>query len=160
MEMFRPPAGLLATVFYRQNVARIVPSSTSSTENDLEVQGFARPTRKLSSPEEVRSRGGHSFAWKDLHLTLRKDGQERTLLQHIDGVSMTYLQILFSSPLYSDMRLNLGCIESGTLTALMGVSGAGKVCVFLSCSMWHKATHTISRPHSSMCWLNAWTLVS
>ncbi|KAJ5462154.1 hypothetical protein N7530_010359 [Penicillium desertorum] len=103
MELFRPPAGLLATVFYRRHVAHTVPSSTSSTENDLEAQGFAKSTRKVSSPEEVRSQDGHSFAWKDLHLTLRKDGEERTLLQHIDG-----------------------CIESGTLTALMGVSGAGK----------------------------------
>ncbi|KAJ6186788.1 hypothetical protein N7519_008089 [Penicillium mononematosum] len=85
MELFRPPAGLLATVFYRQKVAHTVPSSTSSAENDVEAQGFARSTRKVSSPEEAQSQDGHSFAWKDLHLTLRKDGEERTLLQHIDA---------------------------------------------------------------------------
>ncbi|CAG8044337.1 unnamed protein product [Penicillium nalgiovense] len=98
-----PLLASLPQFFYRRNVANSEPSSTSSTDNDIEAHGFAKLTRTVSSPEEVRSQGGHSLAWKDLHLTLRKDGEERTLLQHIDG-----------------------CIESGTLTALMGVSSAGK----------------------------------
>ncbi|KAJ5163911.1 uncharacterized protein N7500_005741 [Penicillium coprophilum] len=104
MELFKPPAGLLATVFYRRHAANTMPSPTGSTGSDIEAQEFAKSARKVSSnTEEVRSQDGHSFAWKDLHLTLRKDGEEQTLLKHIDG-----------------------CIDSGTLTALMGVSGAGK----------------------------------
>ncbi|KAJ5578814.1 uncharacterized protein N7459_007778 [Penicillium hispanicum] len=106
MELFKPPAGLLSTVFYSKNVTQIVSPSTGSSDDDPEANGVAHSTRTITSATvEVRPHGGegHSFAWKDLHLTLGKGGEERTLLDHVNGF-----------------------IEPGTTTALMGVSGAGK----------------------------------
>ncbi|KAF7594854.1 hypothetical protein BBP40_008184 [Aspergillus hancockii] len=105
MELFKPPAGLLATVFYRRSVRDIPSSPSSGSDGDMEAQRSASPTRKvLSSTNEVNAgRVGHSFAWKDLHLTIRMKGEEKTLINQLNGF-----------------------IEPGTMTALMGVSGAGK----------------------------------
>lgn len=49
---------------------------------------------------------GRSLTWKDLHLTVEVKGEERKLLKQLHGH-----------------------VEPGSMTALMGVSGAGKVSI-------------------------------
>lgn len=111
MELFKSPAGLMATVFYRQSSSEIISSSNSSQEKDVEAQTSANvsPERKSisSAKEEHASSGdseGRSLAWRDLHLTVVVGGEEKVLLNHLDGY-----------------------IAPNSMTALMGVSGAGKV---------------------------------
>lgn len=111
MELFKTPAGLMATVFYRRSASRIISASSSTQGKDTEAQtsesvspvristGSTEKEQISASPEE-----GRSLSWKDLHLTVDVAGEQKVLLDHLNGY-----------------------IAPSSMTALMGVSGAGKV---------------------------------
>lgn len=112
MELFKSPAGLMATVFYRKSEFGITSTSSSTQDKDAEAQksetaspmristGSTEKERTLATPEK-----GRSLSWKDLHLTVDLAGEQKVLLNHLNGY-----------------------IAPSSMTALMGVSGAGKVC--------------------------------
>ncbi|KAF2999430.1 hypothetical protein E8E13_007547 [Curvularia kusanoi] len=110
MELFKSPAGLMATVFYRRSRSRITSSSGSTQADDAEAQKSEEPSPmriSTGSTEKVRDSTslvrGRSLSWKDLHLTVNLQGEQKVLLDHLNGY-----------------------IAPSSMTALMGVSGAGK----------------------------------
>lgn len=112
MELFKTPAGLMATVFYRRSESGIKSTSSSTQDRDSEAQKSesASPVRiSTGTTEKVQisaSPGkGRSLSWEDLYLTVDVKGEQKVLLNHLNGH-----------------------IAPSSITALMGVSGAGKVC--------------------------------
>lgn len=111
MELFKSPAGLMATVFYRQSKSGIISTSSSTQDKDAEAQKSesASPERictgSTGKEQMLASAKGRSLSWKDLYLTVNLTGEQKVLLNHLNGY-----------------------IAPNSMTALMGVSGAGKVC--------------------------------
>ncbi|KAK8065185.1 hypothetical protein PG997_011932 [Apiospora hydei] len=108
-ELSTPPEGQGEFLIFRRGAALHKPAkgskehaadeeSTSSTDSVV-----AQIQRGLTKdPEEVRKESS-VFHWEDLCYDVQVKGQERRLLDHVDG-----------------------WVKPGTSTALMGVSGAGK----------------------------------
>ncbi|KAF2181432.1 ABC transporter [Zopfia rhizophila CBS 207.26] len=109
MELFKTPAGRLATVFFKAKPGEFAQSSDSDSDTEKgKVDDTAPPiTQQISSRlRHTRSTveaEDHAFAWNNITLDLKtKDGEKRLL----DNLS--------------------GWVKSGQLKCLMGVSGAGK----------------------------------
>ncbi|KAF4971476.1 hypothetical protein FSARC_1704 [Fusarium sarcochroum] len=86
-----------------------VPSSSSNAGNDTE-KALSNPVTMVKKPDttEVGDQGGIQrsvsvFHWNNVCYDLKVKGEPRRILDHVDG-----------------------WVKPGTLTALMGVSGAGK----------------------------------
>ncbi|KAH9907615.1 ABC transporter PeaB1 [Xylariomycetidae sp. FL2044] len=108
MERYKLPAGRLATIFYNvepHEVESPVDSDASDKEKGV-ISDYDIPPegpQPVSDLHKVSSHNGRSLAWRDVTLDLKTRGEEKRLLDNLNGV-----------------------VEPGQLTALMGASGAGK----------------------------------
>ncbi|KAI1407230.1 ATP-binding cassette transporter [Hypoxylon sp. FL1857] len=108
MERFKTPAGRLSTIFYSKDFPlRKRTGEGSSDEEKCQEQDSDRSEITIQEPytstREAIASSKRYFAWKDLCLDIRVEGEHRRLLDRVSG-----------------------WLEPGTMTALMGVSGAGK----------------------------------
>ena len=96
MEIFKLPAGRLATVFYKKEpeeyqdsvVSRSdLPSEMEKGKSDETLQPI-RPARSRRSTrnrvDQIHSKG-HTFAWKNISLDIKADHSRKRLLDRIDG---------------------------------------------------------------------------
>lgn len=130
MELHREPAGRLATIFYKAEPKDIV-SEKSSTSSDTEKGAIKdTPPKTVGMPATRRTNQdlqhvGQTLAWQNVCWDLKLNGENKRFLDNITG----------SLPLSPDgnefylllTTFLLGFVHVGQLTALMGVSGAGKV---------------------------------
>ena len=129
MERFKPAAGRLATVFYKKglNLSRLLRKS-----EDIESQPVKQDNHSIldgnSHNSAVKKQStlpaGEVFSWKSLSLDIKQDGVEKRLLGDVTGERLR---------IGSDFSLLLniicvGWVKPGEMTALMGLSGSGKVC--------------------------------
>ncbi|KAI0023474.1 ABC transporter PeaB1 [Xylariomycetidae sp. FL0641] len=108
MERYKLPAGRLATIFYKaepHQVASLTGSDMSDKEKgSTNDQDYPPKGPQVESDlHTVSSHNGRSLAWTNITLDLKTKGEEKRLLNNLNGV-----------------------VEPGQLTALMGASGAGK----------------------------------
>lgn len=101
-----------ATVFKRGSRSEIAEEAEKAVGNDEEKAQAGPPEVREKSPEEAQRALANTkvessvFSWHDLRYSIPIDrGQQRLLLEDVSGY-----------------------VEPGKLTALMGESGAGKVC--------------------------------
>ena len=93
MELLKLPAGRLATVFYKtepKNFADEKISISSDVEKGNSGQTLPPITveqsrRSARKPQDVLDREGHVFAWKNISLDLKVNGEQKRLLENIDG---------------------------------------------------------------------------
>ena len=131
MERFKPAAGRLATIYYKQGAQQ----KLATTKIDLESQSAETrfPSSEMYSSDEKESKPktaqdilptGHTFLWQDLSLDLKGGAEEKRLLEKVTGKSRAHIGMAFGR----QITLSTGWVKPGEMTALMGVSGAGKVC--------------------------------
>lgn len=97
MERYKLPAGRLATVFYNLKQKDLVSAATtpdgSDTEKDaLKDDELAPPVQggvvtAQRTLESMSTYHGRTLTWKDITLKLRHDGEEKCLLNNLDGES-------------------------------------------------------------------------
>ena len=96
MEIFKLPAGRLATVFYkkepREYQGSVVPKSDLPSEmekgkSDETLQPIvpARSRRSTRNIDDQLERKGHTFAWKNISLDIKLDHAGKRLLDRMDG---------------------------------------------------------------------------
>ncbi|KAK7756965.1 hypothetical protein SLS62_000981 [Diatrype stigma] len=113
MERYKLPAGRLATIFYNLKQKDLVSAATTPDGSDTEKDALkddedAPPVQRgvvtaQRTLESMSAHHGRTLTWKGITLKLRHDGEEKCLLNNLNGF-----------------------VEPGQLTALMGASGAGK----------------------------------
>ncbi|KAI1116059.1 ABC transporter PeaB1 [Nemania sp. NC0429] len=111
MERYKLPAGRLATIFYKAEPTSITLAESSNSSdcekgpvNDEDVLPKGRELVTTHHAfNEVSSHNGRSLAWRNITLDLKVNGENKRLLDGINGL-----------------------VQPGQLTALMGASGAGK----------------------------------
>ena len=134
MEILKLPAGRLATVFYKNepqehqndDVAKVdMPSKMEKGSSDETLQTIApqRSRQSARNLQEQLDRKGHTFAWKNISLDIKTSDGKKRLLDGIDGKVGNAKMNYITEPLITEA----GWITPGHMTALMGVSGAGKV---------------------------------
>ena len=98
MEIFKLPAGRLATVFYKNEpqeyhddiVAKPdVPSETEKGNPDGTLQTIIpeRSRRSARNLQDQLDRKGHTFAWKNISLDIKTGDGKKRLLDGMDGES-------------------------------------------------------------------------
>lgn len=90
MERYKLPAGRMATIFYKGDPTTVKPAASSETSLDTE-KGATDPdvpplTSGQTTPvETVTSHEGQVLAWSNINLELKVDGQEKRLLNNLNG---------------------------------------------------------------------------
>jgi ATP-binding cassette subfamily G (WHITE) protein 2 (SNQ2) len=108
MELFKTPAGRLATVFYKAKPSALPHSSGNSSDFEKGTSDDSAPpltaivSRKSRHSAEVHTKE-HFFAWSNVSLNIKTKEGDKTLLSDLSG-----------------------WVKSGQMKCLMGVSGAGK----------------------------------
>ena len=98
MEIFKLPAGRLATVFYKNEpqeyqddiVAKSdVPSETEKGTSDGTLQDIVpeRSRRSGRNLQDQLDRKGHTFAWKNIAFDIKIGDGKKRLLDGMDGES-------------------------------------------------------------------------
>ena len=98
MEIFKLPAGRLATVFYKNEpreyqdhiVAKSdLPSEMEKGSSDDTLQSIVpeKSRRSARNLQDQLDRKGHTFAWKDISLDIKTGEGKKRLLNGIDGES-------------------------------------------------------------------------
>ena len=98
MEIFKLPAGRLATVFYknepRESQDHIVaksdlPSEMEKGSSDDTLQSIVpeKSRRSARNLQDQLDRKGHTYAWKDISLDIKTGEGKKRLLNGIDGES-------------------------------------------------------------------------
>lgn len=100
MELHKPPAGRLATVFYKAEPSNII-SETSSTASDDEKGAVGEDTPPLKV--ETRKSASHinrawtrdreTLAWKNVSLELKVGGEKKALLNDMNGMFLPHVLI-------------------------------------------------------------------
>lgn len=130
MERLKLPAGRLATVFYRSEPQGL-PSGEASSDSDIEKGSpeedlppvlAERSRRSVKASRDLLDRKGHSFAWKNITLDIKTPQGQKRLLDDVNGECLRLVKCRKSL-----LTLGAGWVSPGQMTALMGVSGAGKV---------------------------------
>ena len=108
MERYKLPAGRLATVFYNVKQKDLVsaaatPDSSDTEKDALEHDELAPPVQRdvvtaQRTLESMSSHHGRTLTWMGITLKLRHDGEEKCLLDNLDGElgSMKLLEQPFS----------------------------------------------------------------
>ncbi|KAI1208295.1 P-loop containing nucleoside triphosphate hydrolase protein [Annulohypoxylon truncatum] len=111
MGRFETPAGRLSTIFYSTDVPRKKrPGDIALTSDEEKSSGQATDMSDVVlwetyiTTNQIITSSRRHFAWKDLCLDIQVREENRRLLNNVSG-----------------------WLEPGTMTALMGVSGAGKL---------------------------------
>ena len=96
MEIFKLPAGRLATVFYKEEPQEYqdsdipksdLPSEMEKGKSDGTLKRI-RPARSRRSTRNIIDqidRKGHTFAWKNISLDIKTDHGRKRLLDGMDG---------------------------------------------------------------------------
>ena len=130
MELLKLPAGRLATVFYKnepqesQSLAMetfLESSNTEKASSEETLPPLIEKASRRSAKQVQMETKRHAFAWKNLTLDLKLGDGKQRLLENVDGKSLGTSDHLFR------LTLVAGWVTPGQMTALMGVSGAGKV---------------------------------
>ena len=98
MEIFKLPAGRLATVFYKNEPQEYqediaakpdVPSEIEKGRSDNTLQSIVpeRSRRSARNLQDQLDRKGHTFAWKNMSLDIKTGDGKKRLLDGIDGES-------------------------------------------------------------------------
>ena len=98
MEIFKLPAGRLATVFYRNEPQEYpdeivlkpdVPSEIEKGTSDDTLQTIVpeRSRRSARNLQDQLDRKGHTFAWKNISLDIKTGDGKKRLLDGMDGES-------------------------------------------------------------------------
>ena len=98
MEIFKLPAGRLATVFYKNEPREYQDHVVAKPDMPSEMEkGSSDDTLPAIAPEKSRrsarnlqdqlDRKGHTFAWKDISLDIKTGDGKKRLLNGIDGES-------------------------------------------------------------------------
>ena len=96
MEIFKLPAGRLATVFYKKEPQEYqdgvlpesdLPSEMEKGKSDETLQPIfsTKSRRSTRNIEDQLDRNGHSFAWKNISLDIKIDHGKKRLLDRVDG---------------------------------------------------------------------------
>ena len=96
MEIFKLPAGRLATVFYTKEPQEYqdgvlpksdLPSEMEKGKSDETLQPIVstKSRRSTRNIEDQLDRNGHSFAWKNISLDIKIDHGKKRLLDRVDG---------------------------------------------------------------------------
>ena len=93
MELLKLPAGRLATVFYKtksQNLGFEKQSMSpdiekGNSDETLPPITVERSRRSAKMSQDILDRRGHVFAWKNISLDLKVNGEQKRLLENIDG---------------------------------------------------------------------------
>jgi hypothetical protein len=136
MERYKLPAGRLATIFYKGNPRVDVPVASSDSlgneKGTLDPDVPPKTSTVMMADEtahihSVSSHHGRTLSWNNITLDLKAQGEVRRLL---DGLSGKLQRTAICSPHKQALTgsSHAGFAEPGQLTALMGASGAGKVC--------------------------------
>jgi ATP-binding cassette, subfamily G (WHITE), member 2, SNQ2 len=132
MEMHKPAAGTAVAVRYRRLEKSGICMSerlSDSDTADIELATSDHPETSSSNvpipnPNEITRMSTHSgrtLSWQDLCLNISVKGGRKTLLDGLNGK--------IPNPRDASCKLTItGSVRPRELTALMGVSGAGKAC--------------------------------
>ena len=87
MELLKLPAGRLATVFYNIEPSTPMSSDIEKGNPDETLPPIAVKESRGSATwsQDQSDRKGHNFAWKNISLDLKVNGEQRRLLENIDG---------------------------------------------------------------------------
>ena len=93
MEFLRVPAGRLATVFYKTEPQGLtsnqssLPFDVEKANSDETLPPITQEKSKRSAriSRELSDTKGHAFAWKNISLDIKVNGDRKRLLDGIDG---------------------------------------------------------------------------
>ena len=95
MEIFKLPAGRLATVFYKNEPRKYQDDVVAKSDMPSEMEKGGSETLQTIVPERSRrsarnlqdhlDRKGHTFAWKNISLDIKTGDGKKRLLDGMDG---------------------------------------------------------------------------